>query len=115
MTGIKERGGNMSERIYRICLTVPLGARNGTMLLHEVEGKVEGWMNVMNEKNRFSGVLSDEGQLTISGVIRTLISTMHYTATGTVSEKNILLNLKTDSGAYYPVFGEEINTDDKVL
>ena len=32
-----------------------------------------------------------------------------------VSEKNILLNLKTDSGAYYPVFGEEINTDDKVL
>lgn len=105
----------MSERNYRVCLTAPLGARNGTMVLHETGGKVDGWLNVMNEKNRFSGVLSEEGQLTLSGVIRTLISTVHYTATGTVSGHRILLNLKTDSGAYYPVSGEEFNIDDKVL
>lgn len=105
----------MNEKNYRICLTVPLGNRNGTMVLHEAEGKVDGWLNVMNEKNKFSGILSDEGQLTLSGVIRTLISTMHYTATGTISGRNILLNLKTDSGVYYPVIGEEYNIDDKVL
>ena len=105
----------MSEKNYRICLTAPLGARNGTMELHETEGKVDGWLHVMNENNRFSGLLSEEGQLTLNGVIRTLISTMHYTATGMISGRNILLNLKTDTGAYYPVFGEELNIDDKVL
>lgn len=105
----------MSEKNYRICLSAQLGARNGTMVLHETGGKVDGWLNVMNEKNRFSGVISAEGQLTLSGVIRTLISTMHYTATGTVSGRKILLNLKTDSGTQYPVCGEEFNIDDKVL
>ena len=69
----------------------------------------------MNEKNRFSGVLSEEGQLTLTGVLRTLVSTMHYTATGTIGGRKILLNLKTDSGTYYPLFGEEFNIDNKVL
>ena len=105
----------MSEKNYRICLTAPLGARNGSLVLREAEGKVEGWLNVMNERNRFSGVLSEDGQLTLSGVIRTLVSTMHYTATGTVSGRKILLNLKTDSGAQYPVFGEEYSIYDKIL
>ena len=105
----------MSEKNYRICLTVPLGTRNGTMVFHETGGKVDGWLNVMNEKNRFSGVLSAEGQLTLNGVIRTLISTMHYTATGTISGQKLLLNLKMDSGTYYPLSGEEFHIDDKVL
>ena len=105
----------MSEKNYRICLNVPLGARNGTMAFHETGGKVDGWLNVMNEKNRFSGVLSEEGQLTLTGVICTLISTMHYTATGTISGQKILLNLKMDSGAQYPVSGEEFHIDDKIL
>lgn len=105
----------MSERNYRICLTAPLGARNGSLVLHETEDQVDGWLNVMNEKNKFSGVLSEDGQLTLSGVLRTLVSTIHYTATGTVSGQKILLNLKTDSGAQYPVSGEEFTIDDKIL
>ena len=79
----------MGEKNYRICLNTPLGARNGSLVLRETEGRVDGWLYVMNEKNRFSGVLSEDGQLTISGVIRTLISTLHYTAAGTVSGRKI--------------------------
>ncbi len=105
----------MRERNYQICLNAPLGARNGSLVLRESEGKVDGWLHVMNEDNRFSGTLSEDGQLTISGVIRTLISTLHYTAAGTVSGRKILLNLKTDSGAQYPVSGKEFNIDDKIL
>ena len=55
----------MVERNYRICLTAPLSDRNGTMVLRETGGKVDGWLNVLNEKNRFSDVLSDEGKLTL--------------------------------------------------
>lgn len=105
----------MSEKNYRICLNAPLGVRFGTMAIHETGGRVDGWLNVMNEKNRFSGVLLEEGQLALNGVIRTLISTMRYTATGTISGQKILLNLKMDSGAQYPVSGEELHIDDKIL
>lgn len=105
----------MSEKTYRIKLSVPLGERHGTMVLRESEGKADGRLNVMNEKNRFSGTLSGDGQLVLSGTIRTLVSTVHYTAAGTVSGRKLLLNPKTDSGAYYSVSGEEIDIDDKIL
>ena len=105
----------MNEKNYRICLSVPLGSRTGTMYFCETDGKVKGWLNVMNEKNEFSGDLSCDGQLTLCGVIRTLMSAVSYTATGTIGGKNILLNLKTDSGAYYPITGEEYSIDDKIL
>ena len=105
----------MSEKSYRIRLNVPLGIRIGTMSLHEADGNVTGRLNVMNEKNGFCGALSKEGQLTVTGVIRTLISTVHYTATGTICGRNIFLNLKTDSGACFPLFGEEYFIDDEVL
>lgn len=102
----------MSEKKYRICLSVPLGARYGTLEFSESGGRVDGWLNILSRKNRFLGTLSDDGQLALSGAIRTLISTFHYTATGTVSGKRLLLNLKTDSGAHYPLFGEELDSDD---
>lgn len=105
----------MSEKHYWICLNAPLGDRNGTMLIRETEGRVDGWLNVMDERNRFSGTLSGDGQLTLSGTFRTLISTVCYTAAGMISGRHILLNLKTDAGACYPVSGEEFTPDDKIV
>ena len=105
----------MGEKNYRICLTAPLGARNGSLVLHGSGGRVDGWLNVMGRKNALSGQISDDGQITFSGSFQTLVSTVAYTATGTISGQRILLNLKTDSGAQYPVSGEEFEIDDKIL
>jgi hypothetical protein len=105
----------MVERKFKICLRAPLGNRSGTMLLCEEDGRVDGWLNIMNKRNRFSGILSDGKNLTISGVIRTLVSTLHYTAAGMIRDQSIFLNLKTDSGAYYPLSGKEYHIDDKIL
>ena len=104
----------MSEKKYQICLSAPLGERSGTMIMCESNGRVDGWLEVMNRKNMFSGTVSADRQIELSGVLQTLISTVRYTATGTISGQRILLNLKTESGAYYPVSGEELK-DDKVL
>lgn len=105
----------MSETIYRICMFVPLGERNGTMLLHRTGENIDGWLDVLGQRNTLSGVLSNDGQITLSGVLQTLLNSIPYTAHGTISGRNILLSLKTASGEYYPISGEEYKPDDKAL
>lgn len=105
----------MSETTYRICMSVPLGKRNGTMLLHRMGNTIDGWLDVLGRRNTLSGILSNDGQITLSGVFQTLLNTVSYTAAGTISGRKILLNLKTESGAYYPISGEELEPNDKVL
>lgn len=105
----------MSEKKYHIRLSVPLGQRDGTLILHESDGMVNGWLEVMNRKNALSGQLSDDGQLALSGAIQTLMSTVQYTATGTISGDDLLLNLETASGAYFPVSGKELKTNAEIL
>ena len=102
----------MNEKKYKICMSVPLGRRNGTMLLRESNGIVDGWMEVMAQRNGLKGSLSDDGHTSISGSIKTLMNTVQYTASGTICGPNILLNLKTSCGAYYPVSGEELLKND---
>lgn len=105
----------MREMKYRICLSVPLGRRSGTIVIRETNGQIDGCLDVMKHKNDFSGTLSDDGQIEFTGTLKTLISTVRYTATGTLSGCNILLNLRTASGTYYPISGEELKTDDETL
>ena len=105
----------MRTKGYRVCLSVPLGRRNGAMVLHETDGSVHGWLEVMAQRNALSGTVSADGHITLSGALRTLVSTMPYTADGWVSGNRILLILKMASGAYYSVSGEEFPIDDEVL
>ena len=105
----------MKEKRYRICLSVPIGQRSGTMLLRESGDKVDGWIEVMEHRNPFSGSLCENGWMNLSGSIRTLVSSIRYTAEGTVNGKQILLNLTTQSGDSYSVSGEEFAGNDEIL
>ena len=100
---------------YQIYLSTPLGIKKGTMSFLELKGKINGYLNVMNNKNKFSGFLLADGQINLEGVIKTLINVMHYRACGTISGSNILLNLKMDSTSCYSLSGEEIFVDEEVL
>lgn len=97
----------MSEKIYNICLFVPLGTRDGTLYLREENGNVEGRLEVMNHQNDLTGTISEEREVVLYGQIETLMDTVSYTATGTVCEKKIFLNLTTESGIY-SIVGEEV-------
>lgn len=105
----------MKEKKYRVCLSVPLGERMGTLTLQASNDRVSGWLEVMDHRNALSGKLSSDGHIELSGTLRTLISTVHYTAGGIISGRRILLNMKTSSGTYYPVFGEEYNINEEIL
>ena len=105
----------MNRRMYRICLTVPLGDRSGTLLLREKKSCVDGYIDVMNRKNPFTGIIADDGRLVLSGAVSTLMNTVNYTAMGTVGGGKISLKLRTDSGVYYSLVGEERPVNGKVL
>ena len=105
----------MNTKKYRSCMSAPLGQRKGILSFQEAGGRVDGCLEMMNRKNAFFGRLSKDGQIILYGAFQTLISTVQYTATGSISGRKIRLNLKTTSGSYYPISGEEFNIDDTVL
>ena len=105
----------MRETKYQVCLSVPLGKRSGTMLIHQSESRITGWLDILGNRNTFSGVCSKDGQMELSGMLQTLLSTIPYTAAGTAGNANLQLRLKTASGATYLLSGEELTPDDEVL
>lgn len=105
----------MDEKKYRVCLTVPLGRRDGSLTIRETDGRAEGRLDVMGEKNPFAGQLSGDGTLKIAGTLRTLVDIIPYTATGKIAGGEIRLTLKAASGAEYAVCGKEMENDDETV
>lgn len=104
----------MSEKMYRICLSVPLGIRSGTLYLNETNGKAQGWLEIMNHRNDLTGTISKEGTLELQGKLETLVETLSYKATGLYYEGKISLMLKTVFGIY-SLTGEEVSQIEKIL
>lgn len=98
----------MNEKIYTVTLSVPLGTRDGKLCLQEDNGKVTGWLEVMNHRNPLSGTLSQDGTILLEGKIKTLINSIDYTASGTLCENKISLNVKAGKDVYSAV-GEEVS------
>lgn len=98
----------MSEKMYQICLLVPLGTRDGKLYLHETKGKVDGWLEAMNHRNYLTGTIAKDGTLELCGKLETLVETLSYTATGISYGGKISLTLKTVSGIY-SMIGEEVS------
>ena len=105
----------MTERKYKICLSVPIGQREGSMYICESDGRLNGWLEVMGKQNDISGFMHADGSIEISGTIQTLISRIAYAAKGTIIEDAISLKLIATCGEAYHVFGKEIKQNDKIL
>lgn len=105
----------MNEKSYRVWLLAPIGRRPGLLTIRESNGRVEGFLNLLNRKNELLGSLSPAGRLTLSGAIQTSVSTQPFTAAGTVRGRRLRLNLKTARGETYCVCGEECDPDGKIL
>lgn len=97
----------MEEKMYSICMSVPLGKRNGLMYVQKTGDTIFGWMELMNHRNTFSGKFLDQKKLEIFGVLKTLISNVSYTATGIITSHTVYLELTSDSNDHYFAYGEE--------
>lgn len=102
----------MNEKNYRINMQTPLGKRWGTLLLRVSEGYVEGELNMFQKITSVTGTISDKCQISLEGELKTLLDSIRYSATGSISGRILLLNLETDSGQIFPVIGEEIPVEE---
>lgn len=103
----------MAERIFKVCMQVPLGEREGWLRIQERSGVLSGYLDLLGHSEPLSGEIEPDGQCTISGRIRSLVRAMDYTATGTIWEGRVLLNVRTQRAAFQ-MTGEEVR-DETVL
>ena len=75
----------MSDITYNIVLQTQLGDRTGTMNLKFDNSNIEGVMSVLGYDTPFRGKQESDGSCTIWGQLKTFMSLMDYTGTGTAS------------------------------
>ena len=83
----------MWEQKYDIVLKTPVGPRYGTMEVHQEQGELDGFFNVLMEKNRFHGSVDEGNHCEITGNLKTLMRTVVYSASGEVTKESICLRM----------------------
>lgn len=95
------------EKKYSICLSVPIGKRNGILYLQKKGCSVSGWMDLMGYRNPFSGNFTIPNKIEISGTLKTLINAINYSGTGIIAKHTVSIELITDHDDHYFIYGEE--------
>lgn len=100
------------ERVFDIDMRVPLGRRTGVLRLVEKDGKLCGTLEALGSCNAVTGTLGEDGQLEISGQMRSRLRAFSYHAHGQITGHTMELTVAGDRYTF-PVTGVERTADDK--
>lgn len=81
------------ERIFNICMDTPIGKRYGTMSVKKQDNILDGFLDILCEKEHFCGEIDTAGNCRIIGKIVTLMRTMAYKASGKITPEGVCLSL----------------------
>jgi len=79
---------------YSIVMKTPLGGRQGMMMVFFNGSRINGEMELLQQKVPFEGEICENGRCEISGCLKTLMKTINYKACGTITPKNLVLNFE---------------------
>ncbi len=85
--------------LYDITLSVPLGIRYGTMLIHQDSTRITGEMSILGNKSSFSGSQSGN-EFFITGTLKTLLREISYQGNGTFLNGQLNLLLHSSHSVY---------------
>ncbi|MDD3429527.1 MAG: hypothetical protein PHG02_05950 [Oscillospiraceae bacterium] len=96
-------------RVFLIETLVPLGKRNGKIVLHICNSRLWGTLELFGEQQPFNGSLTCPNQITLWGKLKTALSTLDYTAAGFFTNETITFEIHTKKGIFptYGTFYEE--------
>ncbi len=97
-------------KTYDICMYTLLGKKYGKMFAQISRQKLDGWLEIMNHREAFEGVIDENGNCKISGVFVTLIHSVPYTAAGIISDDTVSLKL-WDSRNTFELSGTAVESE----
>ena len=86
----------MEKRSYAIKMQTPLGVKCGTLEVNPEGNKISGFLDILNHSEPFCGHMDEYGRCSFTGRIITLMHTLEYRASGTMDEKQILLEIRSE-------------------
>lgn len=84
----------MRSQKYNIVMHTPIGGRHGMMEVTFDGSKLNGEIELLQQKVPFEGMVRENGECEISGRIRTLMKTINYTACGEITLRTLWLDLE---------------------
>lgn len=90
----------MSEKIYRVFMSTPLGKKYGTLAATISGSDLSGHLDILAHNEPFKGTIDPNGHCVISGVFITLMHRVPYRATGTLTENSVHLLMQGNQRTY---------------
>lgn len=99
----------MSEKLYEVYMYTPMGKKSGRLLIQQ-EGKcLSGWLDILMHKEPIAGTIDEEGNCQIKGVFITLLNSVHFTATGRITDSLIDLTMEDEENRHFQMSGNSSN------
>lgn len=101
-----EQKSKAKTSVYDVRLGTPVGKRKGIMTVHIDGGRVYGVLDILGHSESFDGSISREGSCIITGIVKTLMRTVNYIASGFIKDSELSLTV-TDrvAGTAYSLDG----------
>ncbi len=90
----------MSEKVYRVFMSTPLGKKYGTLATNIAGSDLSGHLDILAHSEPFAGTIDSKGNCAISGVFTTLMRRVPYKATGTLSDCSVHLMMQGERRTY---------------
>lgn len=85
---------------YNICMHTPMGKRYGSMSIQANDNQISGFLSLLQHKEPFYGTIDENGLCEFTGKIITLMRTIAYVATGTITECSLNLSLRCGQSSF---------------
>ena len=95
------------KRNFNITMHVPLGCRHGTLCFTEEQSVIWGFLEVLGNRDSFTGTLTQTGHMEITGRMTSLLRSFSYIAKGTLRDTQLKLNVTGDRYSFR-ITGKEI-------
>ncbi|MGN0369326.1 MAG: hypothetical protein ACI4EW_02145 [Butyrivibrio sp.] len=90
----------MSEQLYSVIMHTSLGKKHGTLYASVSGAILNGWLDILKHKEPFEGVIDNSGNCRIIGKFTTLMRTVSFVASGTMTESFVKLKLYGDRNVF---------------
>lgn len=93
----------MSEYTYDIVLQTQLGEKIGKLTLSFEENVIRGICSILGHSNPCTGSIDQQGKCKLYGQIRTFMSLISFSGTGSADSKGVNFSLSDGKNRFYMI------------